>query len=66
MQEGMEGTPVAGTVKNVFMVLSILPIPITSTFQRLSWNVFLRLPCVWGSDGELCDVKPDLGESDGA
>ncbi|GKV49785.1 hypothetical protein SLEP1_g56515 [Rubroshorea leprosula] len=34
--------------------------------SRLSWNVFLRLPCVWGSDSELCDVEPNSGESDGA
>ncbi|GKV49778.1 hypothetical protein SLEP1_g56510 [Rubroshorea leprosula] len=96
-QERMEGNPVAGTVKNVFIVLSVLPVPITSTFPKifnykflvvfaysislslkmalfifivilsmLSWNAFLRLPCVWGIDGELCDVEPNSGESDGA
>ncbi|GKV46523.1 hypothetical protein SLEP1_g53501 [Rubroshorea leprosula] len=32
----------------------------------LSWNVFLRLPCVWGSDSVLCDVELNPGESDGA
>ncbi|GKV46524.1 hypothetical protein SLEP1_g53502 [Rubroshorea leprosula] len=35
MQEGMEGNPVAGTMKNVFVVLSAHPIPITSTFPKV-------------------------------
>ncbi|GKV49662.1 hypothetical protein SLEP1_g56400 [Rubroshorea leprosula] len=34
-QEGMEGNPVAGIVKNVYFVLSVLPVPITSTFPKL-------------------------------
>ncbi|GKV49661.1 hypothetical protein SLEP1_g56400 [Rubroshorea leprosula] len=48
MQEGMEGNPVAGIVKNVYFVLSVLPVPITSTFPKVELECVFEIAMCMG------------------
>jgi YidC/Oxa1 family membrane protein insertase len=36
MQEGMEGNPVAGTMKNFSRVLALLSVPFTMSFPKVN------------------------------
>ena len=38
MQEGMEGNPVAGTMKNVSRGLAVLTVPFTMGFPKVSFS----------------------------
>ena len=41
MQEGLEGNPVAGTMKNVSRGLAVLSVPFTMSFPKVILLVFI-------------------------
>ncbi|XP_054802509.1 mitochondrial inner membrane protein OXA1-like [Prosopis cineraria] len=64
MQEGMEGNPVAGTMKNVSRVLAVLTVPFTMGFPKAIfcyWVTSNLFSLVYGLGLKVPGVKKALG-----
>ncbi|KAJ9173720.1 hypothetical protein P3X46_016830 [Hevea brasiliensis] len=64
MQEGMEGNPAAGTMKNVSRVLAVVSVPLTMGFPKAIfcyWITSNLFSLGWGLVLKLPGVKKSLG-----
>lgn len=49
MQEGMEGNPIAGTMKNVSRGIAVLTVPFTMSFPKVILHCLVALETCYGN-----------------